>query len=920
MITLSFRAKILLAMMLLVMAVTLTTLVITNNQVQSSYERHFQQAFAFQMESFLQQREARLTPIKQQVAEAAASPRLIAAMENAAQAGAEAQDIDDLYQNGSDQLLAGLNTYPASRRSFQAGLFFFFLDGAGKVLYPRATAKQPFVLPDHHWLASQVDGIGQSVIRTHGQQVGYLEPPTETGAHRVMEMVFTPVTDPVTQQDLGVLAVGFPLSESESAPAKTTGIGHSLLGGIWLKNRLYASSIPGGFIPQLRRDISNQFQDGQPVRRNFVVYLGATPHQVCCQALAVSAGFPPAFQVCLYSLAEAGAEKQAFRERILLSGLVALLGALALGWLISRGLVVPLRELVAGATQLEHGHYDVKVPVRGRDEVGHLAAAFNDMAAQVGASHLAQEQRIAERTEELAFRQSAEEALRHSERSLREAQRIAHLGNWQWDVAANQLQWSDEVYAIFGLAPRQFAGTFEAFLERVHPEDQPKVRQAVRETAEGGLSCGLDHRIVRPGGEVRIVHTRAEIAKNDAGQVRQFVGTIQDITEQKRIEAEFLRAQRLDGIGAIAGGMAHDLNNALSPILMGLQLIRRELPAPEMQRMLTVMEDNTHRGAEMVRQVLTFARGRDSERELLDVGRLIHEMENIVRQTLPKTITVSAMVPPDLWSVIGNATQLHQVLLNLSVNARDAMPAGGELTLAADNVELGADEAKEIPGAPPGSYVMFLVSDTGTGIAPEVLPRIFDAFFTTKGPAQGTGLGLSTIARIVRNHRGFISVKSELGAGSTFEIYLPRAERPAAPPSAPASPVVELSPARGELVLFIDDDRSAREMVAPTLADQGYRVLSAANGAEALALLDRHQHDVRLVLTDLAMPVMDGTEMLAVLRQRYPALPVILMSGTLGDRPELPAGVTACLSKPFRLEQLLAVVGTALRGASARHS
>jgi CheY-like chemotaxis protein len=275
-------------------------------------------------------------------------------------------------------------------------------------------------------------------------------------------------------------------------------------------------------------------------------------------------------------------------------------------------------------------------------------------------------------------------------------------------------------------------------------------------------------------------------------------------------------------------------------------------------------------------------------------------------------------VPPDLWPVLGNATQLHQVLLNLCINARDAMPKGGTLTLAVDNVELSAEEAQGIAGAAPGQYVMLLVSDTGTGIAPEVLPRLFEPFFTTKGPGKGTGLGLSTLARIVRNHGGFTSVKSELAVGTTFEIYFPRAEAAPAPPPRPAALAGRAVPGRGELILFVDDDHSAREMVAPTLAEHGYRALCAANGAEALALLSQHEQEVRLVLTDVGMPVMDGLELLARLRVRQPGLPVILMSGSLaaGAQP-LPEGATAFLEKPFRLEQFLSAIASALRGGAA---
>jgi signal transduction histidine kinase/ActR/RegA family two-component response regulator len=443
----------------------------------------------------------------------------------------------------------------------------------------------------------------------------------------------------------------------------------------------------------------------------------------------------------------------------------------------------------------------------------------------------------------------------------------------------------------------------------VHPADREKVEQAIRESLQKGGRFSMEHRIMRGDGEGRVVRQQAEMFREEHGKPARMLGTVQDITEQKRIEAEFLRAQRMDSIGAIAGGMAHDLNNALAPILMGVQLMRKKVTDPDLRQMLRVMETNTHRGADLVRQVLTFARGRDGERELVELGSLIREMENILRQTMPKSISIETLVPSDLWRVVGNATQLHQALLNLCVNARDAMPKGGKLTLAADNVELNASEAKEIPQARPGSFVMLLVSDTGTGIPADVLPKIFEAFFTTKAPGKGTGLGLSTIARIVRNHEGFVAVRSEVDAGTTFEIYLPRAEQVTAGPTPRATQAAALKPGHGELILFVDDDRSVREMVAPTLSEQGYRVVTAANGAEALAFLAQHEQEVRLVLADVAMPVMDGLELTQKLRLRLPELPLVLMSGTFeAGKDQLPSGVRAFLTKPFRLEELLGVI------------
>ncbi len=410
-------------------------------------------------------------------------------------------------------------------------------------------------------------------------------------------------------------------------------------------------------------------------------------------------------------------------------------------------------------------------------------------------------------------------------------------------------------------------------------------------------------------GRQLIVECRGTLIKDERGQPKSVLLINTDVTEKKQLEAESHRAQRLESIGALAGGMAHDLNNALSPILMGLQLLQKERQDDETQRMLAVMEANTHRGADMVKQVLLFARGRDGEREPLALGSLVQEMERIVRQTFPKSINVAALVPADLWPVLGNATQLHQVLLNLCVNARDAMPRGGELTLAADNVELTPAEAQLIPQGAPGRFVMLLVADTGSGISPEVLPRIFEPFFTTKPVGEGTGLGLSTSARIVSQHGGFLNVKSEPGQGTTFELYLPCATI-APTPTVQLASAVAPPPGNGETILVVDDERAIREMIVGTLTEQGYRALTAANGAEALVQLGNAAGTIRLILLDHDMPVMNGRETLSAIRMRWPQLPVLLMSGEMESK-KIPR--TATLNKPFQLQQLLQAVGEQLR-------
>ncbi len=409
-------------------------------------------------------------------------------------------------------------------------------------------------------------------------------------------------------------------------------------------------------------------------------------------------------------------------------------------------------------------------------------------------------------------------------------------------------------------------------------------------------------------GEWVIAASRWTLIRDEGGQPRELLLINSDITEQKNLEQQFLRTQRMNTIGTLAGGMAHDLNNALAPILMGTQLLRRRATDNETRELLSLMETNTHRGADMVRQVLLFARGRGGEFETVELSSLVRELERMVRETFPKTIAVETFLPKDQWSVRGNPTQLHQVLLNLCVNARDAMAAGGKLSLVADNVELSAAEAAEISGGAAGEFVSLAVTDTGSGMSPEVRAKIFEPFFTTKGEGQGTGIGLATVFRIVKAHGGFLRVESEPGQGTTFEVFLPRARESL--PGEVAAPTQELARGNGELVLVADDEKAIRELMKSELTSFGYRVLTAANGAEAVALFREHAGEVRLLITDNAMPVLDGPAAIAALRMLQPGLPVILTSGEgVGEKLE---GMTE-LSKPFALEELLSAIQQRIR-------
>lgn len=441
-------------------------------------------------------------------------------------------------------------------------------------------------------------------------------------------------------------------------------------------------------------------------------------------------------------------------------------------------------------------------------------------------------------------------------------------------------------------------------------EELMAARRAARETGEW---LGELHPTARDGRQLTVA-SRCTLIRNEQNEPQSLLFINTDVTEKKRLELEFFRAQRIESVGALAGGMAHDLNNALAPVLMGLQLLQPRATDGETRRMLALMEANTRRGADMVRQVLLFSRGRNVDREPLFLGSLMREMERIARATFPKSVDVAALVPDDLLPVLGNATQLHQVLINLCINARDAMPRGGHLTIAADNAELTAAEAAAIPDARPGRFVLLVVSDTGQGMAPDILAHIFEPFFTTKAPGEGTGLGLSTLARIVAQHGGFVNVRSELGVGTTFEVYLPAANLAA---SAEISQGKTSHWRRGadQVILIVDDELSVREMMSLGLTAQGYRVITAGNGLEAIAVLDQPAAAVRLILLDRDMPGLDGQSAYPLLQARAPAVPIVLMSGTVQAGGAVPAGAT--LAKPFQLDDLLQTVDRILHGPAA---
>jgi PAS domain S-box-containing protein len=399
------------------------------------------------------------------------------------------------------------------------------------------------------------------------------------------------------------------------------------------------------------------------------------------------------------------------------------------------------------------------------------------------------------------------------------------------------------------------------------------------------------------------------------GEQGRVHGYVSDITDRVRQELLARRSQRLESIGTLAGGIAHDLNNTLTPITMGIQMFRHENPGHS--ELADAIEQSALRAASMVRQLLTFAKGVGGRRLALDLRQLVQEVRLIVGSTFPKNIELRLDVPDDLPSVVGDPTQLHQVLLNLCVNARDAMPAGGTLTLAASVAQVDAAAAARMLGARTGRFVLLRVTDTGTGIDPAHMERIFEPFFTTKSAEQGTGLGLSNAMGILRGHHGFIHVRSQPGQGATFEVYLPVAETPAASPEDPA-PFGRLPAGAGQTVLFVDDERPVSQLAARLLARLGYRPIVVNSAADGLQHLRERGGEIAAIITDLQMPGMDGLEFARAARAIHATVPILVASGRLDDSVAeafQQLGVHLRLDKPFTAPQLADQLFAALNGS-----
>jgi PAS domain S-box-containing protein len=455
------------------------------------------------------------------------------------------------------------------------------------------------------------------------------------------------------------------------------------------------------------------------------------------------------------------------------------------------------------------------------------------------------------------------------------------------------------------------------WLNAIHPEDRAETERVWSAALASRSRYDVEHRLRRPDKSYCNMVVRAVPILGDNGTIRQWIGIHTDITERKKLEHQFLRAQRMESIGTLAGGVAHDLNNILAPILMSIQILKLSSTDSETTDILKTIETSAKRGADSVRQVLSFARGLESQRIEVQPKHLLDEIENIITGTFSKNIQVEFSVPEDVWTIEGDPTQIHQILLNLCVNARDAMPNGGTLAVSVENCVLDENYSAMNLQAKPGRYVLISVTDSGTGMSQRIMEKIFEPFFTTKELSKGTGLGLSTLMAIVKSHEGLINVYSELGKGSTFKVYLPAMENSS---NTPVEHDISLLPrGNGQTVLVIDDEASILTITGQTLKAFGYKSLTAVDGAQGVAVYAQNVNEIAVVITDMNMPIMNGMTTIRALLRINPMVKIIAASGlnVTGDEGKLAEmGVIYSLTKPYTAETLLSALHQVLQSPS----
>jgi two-component system, cell cycle sensor histidine kinase and response regulator CckA len=528
---------------------------------------------------------------------------------------------------------------------------------------------------------------------------------------------------------------------------------------------------------------------------------------------------------------------------------------------------------------------------------------------------------------DITVRKRTEEALRHSEESLREAQRIANIGSWDLDLANNKLFWSEQMFRICEVDAKEFGPSYEDFLDVVHPEDRDTVNRVYTDSVKNLAPFEIVHRLRMKDGRVKYVQVRGETRGDSKRRPLRSVGTAQDITKDKlaeeekaSLEAQLHHAQRMESVGRLAGGVAHDFNNMLGVILGHAEMVIDGLdPTSPLLPPLDEIRKAARRSADLTRQLLAFARKQTVTPKVLNLNQAVADMLKMLQRLIGEDIHITWEPSPNLWSIKVDPAQIDQILANLCVNARDAITDVGKLTIETRNSTFDDDYCAAHPGFLAGEYVRIAVSDNGCGMDKETLGHIFEPFFTTKAAGTGTGLGLATVYGVVRQNNGFLNVYSEPGHGTTFAIYLPR--HVGAGTSARTEGMTE-TPLRGhETILLVEDESSILELITIMLRRQGYTVLAASSPTEALRLGHKHAREIDLLLSDVVMPEMNGRDLAKNLQASIPNVKRLFMSGytanVIAHHSVLDEGVSF-IQKPFSTKELSAKVREVLDSSPSK--
>ncbi|HEX8850621.1 MAG TPA: ATP-binding protein [Gemmatimonadaceae bacterium] len=626
-------------------------------------------------------------------------------------------------------------------------------------------------------------------------------------------------------------------------------------------------------------------------------------------------------------VADALAPARRFIVSMLLAGLLLVIVGVAAAWRITREVTDPLAEIGAAAAQFAAGDHARRARVERGDELGQMADAFNAMAERVAAASRDAQLRAAEL-------EAANRALRESEMRYRHIATNVPGAVYQFiyrpDGSKGFTVVSEGVRELFGVEPADALRDYMTVFGLVHPDDRESFYASGTAAVAALAPWHWEGRAILPDGEEKWIQAGARQERQPDGSIL-CDGLLMDITERRLLEDQLRQAQKMEAVGQLAGGIAHDFNNILTAITGFSELLLADTPPEDERRdSITEIRHGADRAAALTRQLLAFSRRQMLQPRLLDLNQTVRGVEAMLRRLIVEDITLILALDPRIGWVRADPGQLEQVLVNLVVNARDAMPRGGSLTIETSNVDLAVAErsAERRVTIPPGSYVRIAVSDTGVGIDERTRTRIFEPFFTTKEPGKGTGLGLSTVYGIVKQSGGYIWVYSEPDAGTTFKIYLPRvaAEAGERPERAIASGIDDAGvAAASETILLVEDDEAVRGVSRRILMQQGYTVLEASNGVEALRLCEQTARPIDLIVSDMVMPEMNGPELARQVRERHPGTALLFMSGYTRDaalRQSFLEPGTAFIEKPFtplalarRVREVLdSRAGAALRG------